>query len=126
MLQQHWPATVSFGQLCQTVGPSRETDPVEAAPSANLKDILLEAYRSGVVEFWRTPVPCSRSPRRALGLTAGPLAKPPGQYVTTLRYENLRLEDGLARQFLQWVDGTRTVEQLQTALDTLPRARAGG
>ena len=99
------------GELQTGKGESR------TARRAELAEILLEAYRAGVVELRRTPVRCLARPSArpaAWSLARWQAAR--FESVTTLRGENLRLGDAIVRDLLQLVDGTRTVPEVEAAL----------
>ena len=109
------PETVSFADLFEAAAAGWSEDRDKARQA--LQDILLEAYRAGVVEFRRTPLPCvgrpserptvSRFARWQLGRA---------QTVTTLRGENLRIEDESGKRLFLLLDGTRTFGDLEQAL----------
>lgn len=152
LLSENWPATLTFSDLFAAVteavpklgqpeyrnGASVATTPADGLPKPSdqgpldgdqtalkkeLLHILLQAYRAGVVEFRRTPLRCARK------LSARPAASRFARWqvtrsstVTTLRGENLRVEDQTAKHLLLLLDGTRTLDELETAMVHEPGA----
>lgn len=118
ILVEHWPATFSFPELFNA-SIARQTPGLgeDGRWRGQLKDILLEAYRAGVVDFRRTPVRCATKPtvRPALsGFARWQLKR--FQTITTLRGDNLRIEDEAGKQFLRLLDGTRTWGEIEQNL----------
>ncbi len=124
LLAARWPTTVPFPDLLSASLAESELKQAkedwhqrkqEAKP--DLLRILLEAYRAGIVEFRRTPILCVSE------LSARPAASRFARWqltrsttVTTLRGDNLRVEDQAGKRLLLLLDGTRTLEELQQCL----------
>jgi methyltransferase-like protein len=113
-----WPATVSFALLLQQ---ARERVAAQINGStirsnddgATLLRVLFNAACSGQVEFYRYPVDCTIviSERPAASLLARKQAET-GTLITSLRHEQVRLDDERVRRFLLLVDGTRNIDEL--------------
>jgi SAM-dependent methyltransferase len=126
-LRDRWPATIPFAELFRSAfAAGAMPSHSEAEARRQLRLILLEAYRSAVVDFRRTPVACATRPSErpaASRLARWQLTRSPT--VTTLRYENLRVEDETGKRLLLWLDGTRTCAELEQSLPD-EAADAGG
>lgn len=127
-VREHWPATLSFAEL---LPPSTLTDtPSPDSPEEaqrHLSQILLEAYRSAVIEFHRLPVRCATAPPErpeASHFARWQVAR--AATVTTLRHENLRVEDEIGKRLLLLLDGSRTLNELLRELPSEPTSEAPG
>jgi SAM-dependent methyltransferase len=118
ILAERWPATVSFPDLFAAALAGGQTEPSDHdAVRGQLLRILLEAYRAGIVDFRRTPVRCALKP------SARPVASRFARWqltrsvtVTTLRGENLRVEDQPGKHLLLLLDGTHSLEELEQCM----------
>jgi SAM-dependent methyltransferase len=119
VLRQRWPATLSFDALNAAAAALLPSASEFTTPKArqNLEVILLEAYRVGLVDFRRTPVRCAPQPsiRPVVWKFARWQARR-GEIVTTLRGDNLRVEDANGQRLLQLLDGTRGLEEIRQAM----------
>lgn len=113
MLSKRWPATVSFPELCDySVGelPPEQRD----KEIQNLAGFLFETYCAGFLELRAASVACHPevSERPKVWSYARWQASR-GSMITTLRGDNLRVDDAEGREMLQLLDGTRTLTELQ-------------
>jgi methyltransferase-like protein len=114
-LVQRSPATISFADLFAAASVEGSADQDKAR--GQLRDILLEAYRAGVVEFRRTPLGCLPEPsERPMVSRFARWQLTRAQTVTTLRGENLRVEDEIGKRLFLLLDGTRTFNDLEQSL----------
>ncbi len=118
LLAQEWPATISFDELFQAASAGETSaDALPTVSRSQLRRILLEAYRAGVVEFRLTPVRCTPRPsdRPVVSrFVREQLAR--SDAVTTLRGENLVIADDAGKRLLELLDGTRTWAELERLL----------
>jgi SAM-dependent methyltransferase len=117
LLAERWPATLSFPELFESASIGANLGDRAAVARDGLLLILLEAYRAGVVDFRRTPIRCTRKPSTCPAVSRfarWQISRSPT--VTTLRYENLRVEDAVGKRLLSLLDGTRTLDELEQCL----------
>jgi SAM-dependent methyltransferase len=119
VLGGRWPATASFDELCNAAAAMLPSAPEFASATArqNLAAILLEAYRANLVDFRRAPVRGAAQPsaQPAVWSFARWQAQR-GEAVTTLRGDNVRVEDEEGRRLLCLLDGSRGREGLRQTL----------
>lgn len=113
-LSSVWPATIPFEELfTESLEAVQFPGPEGIQARSELAEILLEGYRAGIVDFRRSPVRCAvRPPLRpkAYWLARWQLGR--SSTVTTLRGENLRVEDPNGKCLLRLLDGTRTLSEI--------------
>jgi methyltransferase-like protein len=122
-LGQVWPRRVRFDEL---MGRARALSDDAGAPDGEraLLEILQQAYLAGVVELH------VYEPRMAAGASQRPEASAlarlqarDGSMVTTLLHTSVLLEDEIARQALQLMDGSRDRDELADRLDDWSRSQ---
>jgi SAM-dependent methyltransferase len=113
-----WPASVSFPLLLQKArdrmaGRVDDSRVHSEDDLQTLLRVLFNAACSGQVEFYRYPVDCTTviSERPKASLLSRKQAET-GTLITSLRHEQVRLEDERVRRFLLLVDGTRNIDEL--------------
>jgi methyltransferase-like protein len=129
-LRDRWPATVSFEELFQSTAADAGVPPaLWGAKRGELMQILLEAYRVKVVDFRRTPVHCATAPSACPATSRFARWQLKRSFtVTTLRHDNLRIEDELGKRLLLLMDGTRPLADLarDMAAEPVAAAASGG
>jgi hypothetical protein len=113
LLSERWPATWSFDELWAAATAGTESAESLTDARQQLAEVLLEAYRVGLLDFRRTPLRCASKPSArpaAWAFARWQLGHSP--LVTTLHGENLRLEDEPERAMVQRLDGTMTLAEL--------------
>lgn len=123
-LKQIWPATLSFSDLFASAWAAGPLSGVSVSEARwQLMLVLLEAYRAAVVEFRRVPIRCAPAPSEKPATSRfarWQLSR--AATVTTLRYDNLRIEDEVGKRLFLLLDGTRTLGELE---QSLPPTRVG-
>ena len=106
-LEAVWPATLGFEEVRDGLGA--DTDELARA--------LLHGFRSGVVEPHVDPPRWATLPgERPRASTLARLQAVEAIDLTTLRHENVRMEEPAARQLLRLLDGTRDREAILAEL----------
>lgn len=106
-LEPVWPATLGFGQLQERL----EADGDELAVA------LLHGFRSGLVEPHVDPPRWAQKPgERPHASALARLQAAEAVDLTSLRHENVRMEEPAARRLLRLLDGTRDREAIVAEL----------
>jgi SAM-dependent methyltransferase len=133
-LQAAWPQAVHFRDLLRASMEHLAAagvalgDDVDAEVAA-LSHVLFSAYRSDRIELHLHSLPLateiSERPQASKVARTDATAS---ELVVNLRHGRVRLQDANVRQFIQLVDGTRTVDQLADEMSAIlltPGERAG-
>lgn len=115
LLAEAWPWSPSFTELFSkayaAVDGNRDQ---ELVSEARLVECLLESYLAGVVELHMESNRCDREPPERPRLPRHARWQlEQDRTLTTLRGENLRVDDLAGRRFLSWLDGTRAIHDLE-------------
>lgn len=135
VLKDSWPRPLTWAEMEEAAVArlgATQTEPVAAEDLSIMNEIMLAAFRAGVVVLH------SHRPAMALAVTTHPVAHglarwqaQHGGTVTNLLHTNVMLENELSRQLVLLLDGTRNHVQLREALTTamerrLPIAKPDG
>jgi len=108
-LEAVWPTTLGFEALRDSVGA--DEDELAAA--------LLHGFTAGVVApHADPPLWASQAGARPRASALARLQAADAVDLTTLRHENVRMEEPAARRLLRLLDGTRSREQIRAELAT--------
>ena len=125
VLKDAWPRLLDWNEL-ETAAVARlsQAESVTAGDLLVLTEIMLAAYRSGVVELY------SHRPTMQLEVTARPVANRLARWqaqhsevVTNLLHTSVILENELSRQLLLLMDGTRDHMSLCEGLTAVMESR---
>jgi hypothetical protein len=119
-LLKAWPNTISFPGLLRAVSAGAGADHGDKIPHV-LAEILFEAYRTGIIELHKVPLRCANVPSERP--TVWSFARRQAQRrqdVTTMRFENLRVDDDAGRAFIVALDGSRDRAALAKFIGSLP------
>ena len=128
-LGQSWPGAVHFDDLVAQARSRLATEAPESCSDADVEAVtenLFELVNDGQVEFYLFPSPfvtaIGERPEVSL-LVRKQIAL--GPMVTSLRHDSVALENDMMRQFVQLIDGTRSLDQIVMELGELAaRAQA--
>jgi methyltransferase-like protein/2-polyprenyl-3-methyl-5-hydroxy-6-metoxy-1,4-benzoquinol methylase len=123
-LNEIWPNSVGFDDLAaaaqsRLAGRDNSPQPVSNADIESLTEVLLRTFCAGTMEVEAFPsaVMATDSDRPKASLLARKQLEK-GTLLTNLRHSNVLLEDRITQRLLLLLDGTRTVDELVTALQT--------
>ncbi len=116
VLTRVWPETRSFEAVSSEVKALLGEEPNRA----EVAEILLATYTSGVVEFQARPLGCtSKVSRRPATTELARWQARHGKYITTTRHMVLEVDGDIERHIIAQLDGTRDLPALARELAPL-------
>jgi SAM-dependent methyltransferase len=129
VLDESWPRALPFDELVTTalhrLGPAAmDLEPRLPQEVRALASVLIRTFAIGGILLRSSPLPAvpSVSPTPEASLFARRQSAQ-GDQITNLLHRSVRLDDPIVRDFVQLLDGTRTVDELTAELQQVVATR---